>query len=589
MPFTKELSEEIRQKSDIVTVISNFIPLTRKGKNFIGVCPFHNDSTPSLTVSPEKQIYKCFACNAAGNSITFVKEYEKISFFEALTKVADICGIQLPKDHVRPIKKVNPELEPLHQVLKETLLFYNYSLKTSEGVLAENYLIERKLTKDIINTFEIGYAPKDSTSTQNYLRSKSHSMEAMVKSGVMMQSASGFVDPMHSRVVFPIHDFEGHVVGFSGRRLGNSEEAKYVNSSETKVFHKSQCLFNYHRCEKSARRDGYLYVVEGFMDAIALHRAGYLNVVATMGTATSQEHAQAFRRLNVEIRIALDFDDAGQTATMKMIDVLSPFGIKMKVVAPPETDLDADEILNQLGQEKLKEIYEKLLSPMDFRIQYFERKTNLQNYQERQGLAVKLIGLVEKEIENSLDQEHYLRLISSKTGFSVDSIRRMMKQPVNRRATTNSAPISYAMMMKDLKYYEKIERELVTLMLRNQSLVKQVEEDINYEFYDEVSRQIVFYLYNMKGDKIEIPRLISDIENPQVQGFLGNLIDYEGVDYSPEAFKRLMENHQISIQLVRQIDELFSQSLAEKDVKKKAELLKQISKLKHELMQVKRK
>lgn len=359
--------QNVLEKSDIVKVVSSFLPLQRKGQNYVAICPFHKDTNPSLSVSPSRNIFKCFVCGTAGSAVSFVMKYEDISFKEAVIKVAQICNIPIPSGAEKFAQ--GPSLSPAQKALDDLEDFYQFSLKSSLGVEAMKYLQSRQIDSQTIEHFGIGYAPRDSSlSIRSLKERKGHSLEDLIEAGIISAGSTSFRDRYSQRVMFPIKDASGHTVGFSGRKFlkDDPSDSKYINSPETKYFVKSEILYNYHNARAIAQRKGYIYVVEGFMDCIALYRAGEESCVALMGTALTKQHMALLKKLGCSIRMCLDSDNAGQENTAKWVPVLSQNGFDVGIVEPFDSQdgKDADEVLDKLGASALIEKLNRVQNPL---------------------------------------------------------------------------------------------------------------------------------------------------------------------------------------------------------------------------------
>ena len=382
---------KIRENADIVSVISSYMSLQPKGRNYVGVCPFHSDSNPSLTVSREKQIYKCFSCNAAGNVFTFVQEYEKIQFMDAVKKVCDLTG-QKVEGFEKVIKRsvVPQEKQILFNLLNDLTNFYSYNLKNGIDKEAYEYISKRGLDDKYLDEYRVGYAPSDSEKTIKYLKAKGYSIDDIINAGVGVEARGSLFDRYSGRLVFPLFDTLNRVIGFSARKLPSSkEEAKYVNTGETTLFHKSNVLYNYYQAEKISRKIGYCYVLEGFMDVLALVRSNIPNSVAIMGTALTSEHIELLKKLNCEIRLCFDNDRAGQEATLKNLKLLEKTHLKIKVVNSTIEGKDADEILKESGIKGLNDYLNNLISPCEFIINFYSKFYNLNNHKVTLSFGLK--------------------------------------------------------------------------------------------------------------------------------------------------------------------------------------------------------
>ncbi len=357
---------EINKKADIVKVVSYYLGnLVKHGKEYLAICPFHHDTHPSMHVNPEKNIYKCFSCGEGGQPITFVKNYAKLSYTEALKKVCEICSIPVPKDLLE--KKIVDEkylkFEKEFQALDFLTKYYELALKSKDGEAAREYLHRRGLDDKTIAHFKLGYSPKDKKAAIASLKQAGFTIDVLEKAGIL--SPSSLEDRYSSRLMFPISDLSGHTIAYSGRVL-TDEKPKYINYPETSLFNKSQILYHIDEALKTTKADGYLYIVEGYMDAIALYRAKINSVVALMGTALTEEHASLFKKLNVEIRLLLDSDEPGQLGMERALPILNKQNIRVRFVKPYQKAKDSDEYLKLFGADKLAKRVKATYDPFLF-------------------------------------------------------------------------------------------------------------------------------------------------------------------------------------------------------------------------------
>ena len=306
--ITQEEIENIRQNIDIVDIISEYIPLTSKGKNFFGICPFHSDHSPSMSVSREKQIYKCFACGASGNVFDFVKEYENINFFEAVKILAKKAGIKININENSYIKNTNQVLYEIYDVAQK---FYKNNINTTDGKQAREYIEKRHFNLDIIKDFDIGLSLDKDDGLTNILLNKKYKSEDMIKTGLINKNEKGLKDMYISRIMFPIEDLNGNLVGYSGRAYKDTKTNKYFNTKETEIFKKGEILYNYSRAKKEAKEKNQIIIVEGFFATIRLYTIGVKNVIATLGTAFTSKHALIIKRMASEVMLCFDGDNAG--------------------------------------------------------------------------------------------------------------------------------------------------------------------------------------------------------------------------------------------------------------------------------------
>lgn len=579
MAIDQSLIDKILQAADIVQVISSYIPVIKKGRNYVAVCPFHDDKNPSLQISPEKRIFKCFACGTGGNAITFVEKYEKIPFIEALRKVADMVGIH----DERLMKKENANMkntshEPLYRALKDLSDFYHYSLRTSEGKIALDYLNQRQLKNEIQETYALGYAPTDGIKTIQFLTSKGHSLKTIDDIGIAHRNQGVYSDRNHGRVIFPIMDKEGRVIGFSARRLSeNKEEAKYVNSPETPLFHKANVLFNYHIARQTARHDGFVYVLEGFMDVFALTRIGITSCVALMGTALTKEHIRLLRSLNCEIRLCLDGDEAGQNATMKIISLLDQEGLTYRIVSNQNNPRDPDEILREDGKEALERYLQTLLNRAEFALSYYKKSNTLTTLEERKKLIYDFLPIL-LATKSLLELEDYFLNLQAATRFPIEEIRALYVKMKKKASQEEKQQIftSFRPERKKMQRLQFAEKEILYQMMHEPEAFTFYQENIAF-FYDEVYHQIANFMveYYEKYDKIDVPLILSYLEQsdlPEKESMVQEMTSISLEKTHPPFSISLMNDCWKTIQEERK--KIFEKQKLEDDLKNKTPMEK---------------
>ena len=460
--------KEIRNSVDIVDVISEYIPLTAKGKNFFGVCPFHADHSPSMSVSREKQIYRCFSCGASGNVITFLMNYENITFVEALKKLADKAGITVSLGNVKQKTNKNKELYEIYETSQK---IYQNNLNSEVGIKAKQYLKNREITNEIIKEFGIGLSIKDSKLLTNILLKKGYKDKDLINSGLIGNNEKGLHDIYYNRIMFPLYDLNGNIVGYSGRIYDTIDTAKYVNTKETPIFKKGELLYNYHRAKEEARKTGKIIVMEGFMDVIAAYKVGIKNVVATMGTAVTENQANLIKRMAKDVILCFDGDSAGAKATFSCSEELSKLNVIPKVVRLEE-NLDPDEYIKKYGNLFLDKINNPI-SIMDFKLKYLKKDLNLTDQVEYS----KYINNVLNEINKTDDvilRELTLQKLSTESNLGLDILREKLenmneqtKETPKEVAIQNSQTTAALKAEQSLMYYLINSKEVVTIFNNN--------------------------------------------------------------------------------------------------------------------------
>lgn len=437
MYFKEHVIEQIREHNDIVSIISEYMTLTKKGNSYVGLCPFHNEKTPSFTVSQEKQLYYCFGCGNGGNIITFLMQKDNMNFVEAVRYLAERANIRIEEEQLTKEEiQLKQKKERLFQLYKDTANFYYILLRRSENSEVLDYLIKRNLSLDTINKFGIGYAPSNYNTLYSYLIDKGYDRDILINSGLLMKSQKSnlLFDRFSSRVIFPILNIDKKVIAFGGRVLDNTLP-KYLNSPETLIFDKSKTLYGLNFAKLNAH--DYYILVEGYMDVIAMHQAGFTQTVASLGTALTSFQARILKRYTDKVVIMYDSDEAGIKATLRAIPILKSQGIEVKVLQL-EGGKDPDEYIKSHGKEELSKLLDHAASEIWFRISRIEKEYNLQVTEEKIEFlkqVSKLIG----EMESSIEQSLYIEDICRK--YSVEKLAFLAE--VKRQEMSNKSSDKY--------------------------------------------------------------------------------------------------------------------------------------------------
>ena len=422
---------EVRRRADIADIIGRYIPVQKSGRDYKAVCPFHDDHDPSMQISETLQIYKCFVCQAGGNVFSFVQKYENVSFPEAVEKVADLIGFNLSVRMEDNRREEDETTAKYHRILDETIRFTSYELNAEEAASAKSYLEERGLDEKVRTKFQIGYNPRDNRLTR-FLKAKGYENSDMVTVNVARVSQGGISDVFSERITFPIHDKNGKPVGFSARTLDANNPSKYVNTTDTPLFHKGDIVYNAHRAALTARREGKIYVCEGVTDVIAFARAGMENAVCTLGTACTERQIDVLRSLSPRIVFCYDGDHAGQNATMKAGKLARSKGLQVSVVEN-RTGLDPDELIRKEGKEALQKMAGTELSWMEFVLAYLKSRTNFDSYLERKEFVNKARTEIET-LDDEMDRRYFTEELSRISGFHLDYVPRTKPVTVGKRA-----------------------------------------------------------------------------------------------------------------------------------------------------------
>ena len=579
--LSAEKINEIRQSVDIVDVIGNYLSLQKKGRNYVSLCPFHDDSHPSMSISPERQIYMCFVCHNGGNVFTFLKNYLKIPYIEAVKMVASMGNVDISEYNLeKRVQPVDQKLEPLYKMHDEANKIYNHYLNTKLAIEAKEYLTKRKITDEIIEMFEIGYAPSNNILLKAFEKMDFNKV-SMYESGLIIESNVGY-DRFSNRIMFPLHDVNGRVVCFSGRIYQKSQnESKYMNSPESDIFIKGETLYNYHRVIEETRQAGFVIINEGFMDVIALYKAGIKNAVAIMGTALTKGHISLLKRLSKTVYLCLDGDQAGKNATIKSIDILLQEGFTVKVIDLPE-NLDPDEFLDKKGTDELVSLIKNPLSSLDFKMNYYYEMTNMDNYEERK----KYLETIAKEISNltdMIDQDYYILQLEKKSGFSKETITRLISnKSISKIEQVNpNNYIPYQKSVRLIDKYVRAERDLLYYMMNDKNVAMMYEAKAGFMFND-TYRIIASYIvdYYRQEVVLEVADLISSIED---ENLVKNIVEISQLELPELQDSKAIEDY---IEIIKEktvkikIEELTKALKDTFDPKQKAQILKEIIALK---------
>ncbi len=463
---------DIRKKANIVDIIAKYIPLEKRGKNYFAICPFHDDHNPSMSVSEEKQIYTCFVCGASGNVFNFVMKYENVSFVSAVKKVASFVGINLDVQDVKEKKEDNTKYDKYYKMFDVVNKYYKNNIKSVYGKNAIKYLHERKINDDIINEFEIGLSLNDN-SVSKLLQEKGYDKDELIDIGICGNTNNYMYDTFRNRIMFPLCNLDGQVVGFSGRIYNGEKESKYVNSKESVIFKKGHLLYNYHRAINEAREKRQIIVVEGFMDVIRLFSVGIKNVVASMGTAITKEHASLIKKLSQNVVLSFDGDKAGEKATISAIKEFEKIGITPKIIRL-EDDLDPDDYIIKKGKDAYLNHLKNTLSVIDFNLKISEDKTNFNDFNEVSSFVKDAVTELEK-INDKVIYELTLNKIAKQTGLSKETIDEM----VEKKPASNAYIIDKRKPQKKNKY-QKAEEYLLHYMLRSKDAILLYQDKVSY-------------------------------------------------------------------------------------------------------------
>ena len=497
MFYPEEIVEEVRMKSDIVDVISGYVKLQKKGSRYFGLCPFHNEKSPSFSVSPDNQMYYCFGCGAGGNTITFLMEYESYSFPEALKILADRVGVELPKKEMSKEAKAAADFRfSLLEINKLAANYFYYQLKHPQGKLGYEYLKDRQLSEETIRRFGLGFANKTSDDLYQYLKAKGYKDQILKDSGLVSIEERGAHDKFWNRVMFPIMDMNNRVIGFGGRVMGDGKP-KYLNSPETKLFDKSRNLYGLNYARTS--RKTYMLICEGYMDVIAMHQAGFTNAVASLGTAFTMQHASLLGRYTKQVILTYDSDEAGIKAALRAIPILKDAGIAVKVLNM-QPYKDPDEFIKNLGADAFKERIDKARNSFLFEIDVLKRSYHLEDPEQKtrfyNEIARKLL-----EFPEALERDNYIQAVSREYFINYQDLKQLVHSLASRlgpviQSAGQRVSSSYQERKKEKEDGpKKSQRLLLTWLIENPNLFDKIEgiitpDDFKEELYHQVAEMV---------------------------------------------------------------------------------------------------
>lgn len=425
MRYSDDIIEEVRSKNDIVDVVSQYVRLTKKGNSYFGLCPFHNEKTPSFSVTPGKQMYYCFGCGAGGNVFNFIMEYENYTFGEALKHLADRAGVELPKiEYSREVRQKAQEKAELLEINKQAAQYFYYQLRTEKGQTGLDYLKNRGLSEETMRKFGLGYSDRAGGGLYRYLKAKGYPDDRLRESGLFnVDERHGMYDKFWNRVIFPIMDVNNRVIGFGGRVMGDAKP-KYLNSPETKIFDKSRNLYGLNIARTTRKK--YLILCEGYMDVISMHQAGFTNAVASLGTALTSGHASLLKRYTQEVLLLYDNDEAGIRAALRGIPILREAGVNSRVVSLKPYK-DPDEFIRNMGPEAFEQRLEEARDSFLFRVEVAENEFSMNDPQGQNQFferCAQMLLELKDELERNLYIDAVVKIYRGRYGISSEDLRK---------------------------------------------------------------------------------------------------------------------------------------------------------------------
>lgn len=560
-----DLIKEVRSASNIVDVISSYLPLVKKGKNYFGVCPFHDDNNPSMSVSEDKQIYKCFSCGASGNVFNFVMDYEKIDFKSALYLLAKRSGINVSNNLV----KTNNKNDKFYEIYNIAEKYYQNNLNTSLGLEAKSYLHNRGIDDELIKHFKIGLSLKEQDGLVNLLVKKNYSIKDISLIGLSNMDKDLYIN----RIMFPLFNTNGDTIGFSGRIYNTKSDSKYINTRETLIFKKGENLYNYHLAKDEARKEKSLIVVEGFMDVIRLYSIGVKNVVALMGTSLTKEQTTLIKRTSTNIILMLDGDNPGKKAIVNVGHILEEENLRVNVVALPE-ELDPDEYILKYGKERFINLLNNPIEYSEFKINYLKEGKDLTKIDEQSSYVNEVLQEL-SNIDDDIKKELILKKLEKEFNLDIEFLRnKLQNMQKSGKIETLKKPDDVKLIKLDK--YQKATYAILNEMLNNYNAIKTYEKRLNYLPYETaryLANEIIYYSKHEKdfvladfltqvSDKEELALYLKEVlkyDNEVVS--MANFDDYLKVI---EEYKKNQEIKRLKELMKKEVDQEKKALIADK-------------------------
>lgn len=562
------IANTIREKIDIVDIIGERLPLTKKGKNYWGICPFHDDNNPSMSVSRDKQIYKCFSCGAAGNVFNFIMNYDHMDFRDALVYLGNRCGVD-----VKGVKKSssNTRFNKMYEAYDISLKYFVNNLNSGAGKKAREYLKNRKIDDKLIKKYEIGLSLANSNDLTNLLTKKSYDINMINEIGLSNDKH----DVYNDRIMFPLHDTYGKCVGFSGRIYDSSSDSKYVNTKESPIFKKGEMLYNYHRVKEECRKKNYVIVMEGFMDVIRASSVGINNCIALMGTSMTKEQLNLIKRLSSNIILCLDGDDAGVNATLKNGELFLNEGIEVKVINLPNPD-DPDTYILNNGKDKFLSLIDNSILFNDFKLAKLKENVNFNKVSEKSDY----INAVLKELAKSDDDiriEIVLKDLEKEYNIGYNTLELQLEK---YRTPKEKKKVVVPEIKKSNRRKSKYEKALVSIiyyMLNNEWVIDEVKKaklNILDNDYRITVTEIIYYyetngsinladFYTYINDREDTKKVIDEVINNKLPEVIEKEVLYDYFEVIRDYCKK-KEIDRLNDLISKEVDPLEQAKLAEK-------------------------
>ena len=597
MRYSDEILNEVRENSDIVEVISQYVHLKRSGRNYFGLCPFHNEKSPSFSVSPDKQIFHCFGCGVGGNVFTFISKIEGIGFKEAIENLADRAGIVLPKSTNNEDSRKEELKSKVYKVNNFTADYYHKRLYKQESKAGQEYVKQRKLTNETLESYNLGFSG-NYDELYKILRKEGFNDEEILESGLVKKNEHGqYVDFYRDRFMIPILDVRNRVIAFGGRVLGDAKRFKYLNSPENIVYSKGKHLFGLNVAKRYDHKK--LLIVEGYMDAISLHQRGITNVVAALGTALTTNQGWLLRRNAEQVILGFDADGAGQNAIMRAMEVMQNMGCDMRVLQMTGAK-DPDEFIIKYGSARFQKLMNEAISLLEFRVKVLEQNLDLEVASDKVKFLNEIAKLIAK-IDNTIEQEIYIEKLSKGYNISKEAIfGQVNKLQYSSRTQTNNLekPKPVVIHKKETKVDNNVSEEIIkrentiiSILINNPENFQMIKEHMKIEdFKYDLNIKIVKALYEeLEKEDSNISLVLDKIEDEEIKNHLTAIMaeDY-GISDSNDtkAIEDILRKYERE-KLEKRRDELISLSSTETDAVKRKELGKELNDIILKLVKIK--
>ena len=583
MRYSDEILDEVKNSNDIVDVISQYIGLKRSGRNYFGLCPFHNEKSPSFSVSPDKQIFHCFGCGVGGNVITFISKIEGIGFKESIEVLAERANIKLPSIDNSVDSKKEELKAKVYKVNNFTAEYYHKRLYEPSSKIAQDYVKKRQLNNETLQSYKIGFSGKFDELYQA-LKKEGFNEEEILESGLVNKNENGkYIDRYRNRLMIPIFDERNRVIAFGGRVLDDSKP-KYINSPENIVYSKGRHLFGLNVAKKDHPKR--LLIVEGYMDAISLHQRGITDVVASLGTALTTSQGWLLRRNCEQVILGFDSDGAGQTAIMRAMEVMQNMGCDMRVLQMTGAK-DPDEYVIKYGAVRFNKLLDDAISLIEFKIKVLQKDLNLDNASDKIKFLNEIAKLISK-IENTMEREIYIEKIAKAYNISKEAIY----AEVNKLQYSNKK--SAKVLEKERPVVSKIKKEkqnnvseeitkrentIIWILINSIDTYKTIKENISVEdFKNEQNKEILKEIYNaLENGNNNISSVLDHIESEQIQGHLTEIMaDDYGITDNKKAIEDLLKKYELE-KLQNKRDSLIEELNNESDTEKKKNIGKELN------------